>query len=71
MGYYAYKSVVHRPDFQAELKRKQAEDGEFGDFDPAGYDGDYWIVAANLLNKKDARIARLESRLSDLGIDFE
>jgi hypothetical protein len=68
MAYYNYKRVVHRADFQELLSWLNEE---FDDDNPAGYDGHYWAVAADLLDEKDARIAYLESRLADLDIDFE
>lgn len=69
MGAYTYKAVMFRPDFQAEVERLNREDLNFirdpydGD---AGYDGDAWIVAASLLDRKDAEIAQLRAKVRDL-----
>lgn len=62
---YSYKEVMYRDDFLAAVKpameqlAKTADDYD-GD---AGYDGDGWLVAAYLIEQKDAEIIRLRSAL--------
>jgi hypothetical protein len=63
MGSYSYKDVTHREDFQNALREWEVQHGEYdGD---VGYDGDGWLVAAFLLEKKDAEIAALKERLEN------
>ena len=63
MAAYAYKEVCHRADFTAMEEQFQEKYGREIDGD-ANYDGDYWTVAADLLDAKDTRIADLEARLA-------
>ena len=63
MAAYAYKEVCHRADFTAKEEQFQEKYGREIDGD-ANYDGDYWTVAADLLDAKDTRIADLEARLA-------
>jgi hypothetical protein len=69
MAAYSYKEVVFRDDFLAEAARLNREDAYFRqdpyECDP-GYDGDCWIVAASLLERKDAEIAHLRSIIDAL-----
>lgn len=63
MAAYSYKDVVYRTDFQdaiepamiACLATRADYDGD------ANYNGDCWVVAAYLLEQKDARIAELDA----------
>ncbi len=64
MAAYTYKEVCHRADFTAMDKQFEGKYGREIDPDP-NYDGDYWTVAADLLDAKDARIASLEALLGE------
>jgi hypothetical protein len=64
MAAYSYKNVVYRGDFEAAKKRWEEANGECdGD---SNYDGHNWLIAAQLLDEKDARIAELEAKLAEL-----
>ena len=59
MAYYSYKTVVYRKDFQEAITAFEEREKCKCDDDP-NYSGDYWHVAALLLDQKDDRIAELE-----------
>lgn len=63
MAAYSYKEVANREDFRAARDEWEKQTGNECDGDP-GYDGDYWYVAAFLLDKKDAEIAALKAQLA-------
>jgi hypothetical protein len=67
MAYYNYKRVMHRDDFAAEAEvfaaELKASDEGYEYEGGSDYDGDGWIVAARLLDKKDAEIARIQREL--------
>ena len=65
MGAYNYKQVCHREDFSDAEKEWEKAEGVECDGDP-GYDGHYWLITAYLLDKKDAEIADLRSRVEAL-----
>lgn len=62
MGYYAYKDVANRDDFQALIPEWERDCNDGEDFDgTAGYDGQCWHVASLLLTKKADRVEQLEA----------
>ena len=65
MAAYSYKQVMYREDFQAAIEPAMKSMGlEAKDYEgEADYDGDGWLVAAFLLEQKDAEIAELKRRL--------
>ena len=65
MAYYNYKRVMHRDDFLAEAEVYAAECRAEGIEYEGGcdYDGDGWVVAERLLDKKDAEIAALKAKI--------
>ena len=65
MARYAYKDVVYRADFQALCEGFEAKYGRELDPDP-NYDGDYWGVAADLLDAKDAEIEALRGQVAEI-----
>lgn len=68
MASYSYKRVMYRPDFEAAIEPAMVEYGSTRDeYDgDAGYDGDGWVVAAHLLEQKDAEIKRLRAALENV-----
>jgi hypothetical protein len=62
---YSYKEVMYREDFQAAIEPAMKSMGfEAKDYEgEADYDGDGWLVAAFLLEQKDAEIAELEAAI--------
>lgn len=65
MAAYSYKRVAHRGDFLEMEKTFKERYGEEPDGDPS-YLGDNWVIAADLLEAKDARIAELETRCAKM-----
>ena len=68
MAGYTYKEVCHRADFR-EIVKEWVEDGIEVDQDP-NYDGDYWLIAAELLEKKDKKIQELTDLVKELENDI-
>lgn len=68
MAAYSYKEVTHREDFNAAIgpamKAHWMEESEFDG--NSNYDGHCWLVAAYLLDQKDAEIERLKAEIRTL-----
>ena len=62
MASYSYKDVCYRGDFQKLVATFKERHGSECDHDPS-YLGDYWVVAGELLDEKDAQIATLNAKL--------
>jgi len=61
MAAYSYKDVVHRADFEATKRRWEEVNGECDN--DANYAGDYWCIAAQLLDEKDAKSDRIAAAI--------
>lgn len=70
MAAYSYKRVAYRKDY-LEMEKTFAERyGEEADGDPS-YLGDNWVIAADLLEAKDAEIEALRAKVAGLEGDLE
>lgn len=65
MGSYSYKEVCYRPGIQACVETFEKDHGREFDEDP-NYNGDYWIVVSDYIDKLESERNELVKAAKEL-----